>query len=93
MPCLCRGATEGMPPAAFEPIAEQLLTVCGHLFQRLPLHRATTSQPERFRNSPSKVVLLACLHVGGEFCVCLPGVWGLLACLQPQLQHMPALQV
>lgn len=44
-----------MSPAAFEPIAEQLLTVFSHMFQCIPLHRALLADPERFLESPSKV--------------------------------------
>ncbi|KAL4440400.1 hypothetical protein ABPG75_003401 [Micractinium tetrahymenae] len=54
---ICRGAVEHMSDAAFEPLAEQLLVLFSHLFGAKPLHRAVVERPERFRDSPSKVVL------------------------------------
>ena len=54
---LRRDVRPGMLADAFEPVAEKLLLVLSHLFQTVPLHRAILQQPERFKSSPSKVVV------------------------------------
>jgi hypothetical protein len=43
-----------MADDAFAPIAEQLLVIMSHLFQRLPLHSSRLMDNERIRTSPSK---------------------------------------
>ncbi|GAB4814095.1 hypothetical protein N2152v2_001141 [Parachlorella kessleri] len=54
---ICKDVRPGMSADAFEPVAEKLLLILAHLFQTVPLHRAILQQPERFKQSPSKVVL------------------------------------
>ena len=54
-----------MPADAFEPIAEQLLVVFCHLFERQPLHRSSLLHPERYLASPSKVGGWAAGWLGG----------------------------
>lgn len=52
--CVCRKCKPEMADDAFAPIAEQLLVIMSHLFQRLPLHSSRLLDSERIRTSPSK---------------------------------------
>ena len=63
-----------MPPDAFEPVAQQLLVVLCHLFERRPLHRGSLPGRKRLLASPSKV--------GGWVapCMCAAGM-SLPACM------------
>ena len=45
-----------MSADAFEPIAEQLLTVFSHIFERVPLHPSMLHQTERIRTASSSKV-------------------------------------
>lgn len=56
MPSRRRDVRLDMPADTFEPVAEQLLLILCHLFERLPLHAGSVRAAATYRASPSKAM-------------------------------------